>query len=199
MEAQRRADAPYPLKFEHRHSFFVTNLWEVISVEIENFQASEGVKTGRQQIFLWGSYNLVISYLKYYQKEKKLMTKLLTKVFSCILPSAPWELKRKQNLICEAKCTYMITPVFLCLLPLLRKINLIPFKVTLLVQGEINDKVKKVEETIIKKEEPQKEQKTLTQQEKGQAAGKASPPRPHPQYYKTYRLFYEHFYKNKKG
>lgn len=230
MKAVKSANAQYPIKFKHKHSFFVINLREIISIKMENFHASQGVKTTWDQLFIWGSYNLIVSYLKYRQKEKMIMEKVLTKFFFYIFPFshdyAAKEAKSKKNLICEAKYTYMITPVFLFLFPLLRKIKFIPFKVTVLVQGEINavfindavlestekENLRKGGDPLIggetqadevlpqKVESPEEikgEQKGREKVAQGKQQHSANVPIPNPQYYKTYRLFYDHFYKKK--
>jgi hypothetical protein len=247
------------VNFKHKHSFFVINFWEIVSIRIENFHASQGEKPAQLQSFIWGSYNLVISYLKYHKKEKITREKVLPRGFSHVFtPSTDFvceesgELKR--NLICEAEYSYRITPVSFFLFPLLNKIKFVPFKVAITVQGKINavplgnvpekeheleenntfaeNKTKEVfvikaeettereghseavteeaaftkefnrpketvvakEETVVEKKEKAQKKQDLIAQEKRKVHTTVSAP--NPQYYKTYRLFYEQFYRD---
>jgi hypothetical protein len=239
------------VSFKSRYGFFVINFLQITSIKMENFHASQGKKTGQEQNFIWGSYDLLIDYVKYHKKEEVPQMKIFSRGFSYIISSSAdfgcedsGEIKR--NLICEAEYNYRITPVPFFLFPLLSKIKFIPFKVTVTVQGKINavssenvpkkeheleknntceeNKTEEVpviiaaetteresliegiteevplikeehpEETVVVKKEKIQKQKDLIAQEKKKVH--TNVPVPNPQYYKTYRLFYEQFYQN---
>lgn len=131
------------IKFKHKHTFFVINLWKIVSIQIEDFFAGQGDKPAHEQLSIWGSYNLVVKYLKYQKGEVVTSEKILAKGFSRVFTPSPDYFseevaKLKRNLTCEAEYNYRTTPVSLFLFPLWSKIKFIPYKVTIIVQGKIN-------------------------------------------------------------
>ena len=128
------------IKFKHKHTFFVINLWKIVSIQIEDFFAGQGDKPSHEQLSIWGSYNLVVKYLKYQKGEVVTSEKILSKGFSRVFTPSPDYFseevtKLKRNLTCEAEYNYRTTPVSLFLFPLWSKIKFIPYKVTIIVQG----------------------------------------------------------------
>ncbi len=149
------------LKFEHKHSFIVVNLREIVSVKVEDFHADWVKKSSPDKVLIWGRYNLVVQYLKYQKKGESSAEKVLSKVFSHFLPPTAGCAYNKLNndkrgLISKIENNFSVTPVPLFLFPLLGKIKFTPFKVTVITQGiikvplSVSAKKERRQETMIR-------------------------------------------------
>jgi hypothetical protein len=130
------------INFSHNYRFMITNLIKITSIGIENFRASLGRRTGGEQGFVWGRYNLLIKYRVYQGEKEILRSKEYSRGFSFalndnMLPVEEIEEMSEEKLDCQFSFSHGVRPISFCLLPLLSKINYIPFKIDVTVNGSI--------------------------------------------------------------
>jgi hypothetical protein len=128
--------------FLHKYSFYVPNFSEIISLEMKNFRARFSKKSGEEQGFLWGSYDLYLLYRKFVQGEEVTEEKIFPRNFSSLLdtpsfPAGKNPEKEKINFTCTARYNTSIKPLFLTFFPLLGKLGYLPFKISVEVTGDI--------------------------------------------------------------
>ena len=197
-------EAPYhTITFKHEYSLFIVNLWEITAVKIKDCCVKQGGKNTPGKHFIWGRYSLVVQHLKCWKKGKLPAEKTLPRSYSLVFNPPEGRYKNaavdyKGSLVCHPVCSYSVAPVSFFLLPLLSKMNYLPFKVKITVRIVVKIPL----ETLGNGQQPEKievakkelETKRLDPGEKKEAVGEISTPSP--QYYRTYRFFYERFYGN---
>ncbi len=130
-------------RLQHKYYFYVLNFSEIISLEIKNFRARLGKKSGQKQYFLWGNYELPVFYRIFARGEEKTQEKIFLRSFSAFFETFPFNLEEdlpaeKITLACDAKYNVSITPLFLTFFPLLAKFGYPPFKVSVDVLCDVH-------------------------------------------------------------
>ncbi|MDO9534684.1 MAG: hypothetical protein Q7J85_04980 [Bacillota bacterium] len=94
------------------------------------------------QSFVWGRYDLLINYKVYQGKKEMLRSKEFSRGFSFALNDSILHVEEieevvDENLRCETSFSHGVSPISFGLLPLLSKINYLPFKIDVTVNGSI--------------------------------------------------------------
>lgn len=132
--------------FQHKYSFCVPNFSEIISLEMKNFRARLGKRSGQGQGqgqgFLWGNYELCVLYRRFAKGEEVTEKKVFPRSFSTFLDTLPFP--AGENLVaekiiftCVARYNTSIAPLFLTFFPLLGRLDYLPFKISVEVIGDI--------------------------------------------------------------
>jgi len=208
------------LEFSHNYHFMVTNLVKVTSMRIEKFRASLGRRPGGEQSFIWGRYNLFVNYQVYEGEKEREKSKEFSRGFSFALNDGLLQVEEieemvDENLRGEFSFSHGVRPISFGLLPLLSKVNYIPFKIDVTVNVsivnlpfEVRDKencAQKEKSLPEKKEErledetsddiyisPHHEPDLISQKKKK----RVPVPFPNSQYYKKHQLYYDYFFQN---
>jgi len=133
-------------RFRHRFVFWVSNLYEIVSIEVVNFHSGFQQPVERDGYF-WGKYELLVYYRRN-NNEAEIRQKRFTRGFFFPVPfylSALGDREHGEaagylkNCACEAEFSHQIAPLLLMFFPLFSRLKYVPFKAVIYVYGMISE------------------------------------------------------------
>ena len=133
-------------RFRHRFVFYVSNLYEIVSIEAVNFHAGFQQPMEKDGYF-WGKYELLVSYRRG-NNDSKIRQRRFTRGFFFKVPFCFSGLGDKEqgegagylnNCTCDAEFSHQIAPLFLLFFPLFSRLKYVPFKAVIYVHGMITE------------------------------------------------------------